>query len=209
MYLHICMYEWPHMLRQLSRAREGGKKAFSHGQAVFADTTLCQCRSMEYKKMSASFSLTCWTSAAVLLKSSMYLFPSKSLCFFSAFCAYSSQANNTKASPVGLLSGYVTNRTPSFPPVTGQCWPKNASTSSVVTLKGRPRILTITWFSFDKNCATSLEVPLARKKKNTHTEALKSWQPYKTLSKSGIATSSSLQNPFFMNSASVHLTFLT
>lgn len=59
MYLHICMYEWPHMLRQLSRAREGGKKGFSHGQAVFADTTLCQCRSMEYKKMSTSFSLTC------------------------------------------------------------------------------------------------------------------------------------------------------
>lgn len=103
--------------------------------------------------------LTCCTSAAVLRNSSMYLFPRICLCFFREFWAYSSQEKSTKASPVGRPSGYLTKRRPSAPSVTGLSGPRNASTSCAVAVKGSPRIRMITWFSLDRNWATSLEVP--------------------------------------------------
>ena len=62
-----------------------------------------------------SNSHTCWTSAVVDRKSSMYLDPMFSLCFRSAFSASSSSANNTKASPVARPSGFLTNKIPSSP----------------------------------------------------------------------------------------------
>lgn len=109
-----------------------------------------------------SAALTCCTSAAVLLNSSMYLLPRMSLCFFSAFWACSSQENRTNASPVGLLSGKRTNRMPSLPSVTGHAGEKNCSTCSEVAVNGSPRMRMITWFSLDRNLATSLEVPVSQ-----------------------------------------------
>lgn len=106
-----------------------------------------------------SLLLTCWTSAAVLRNSSMYLLPRICLCFFREFWAYSSQANSTKASPVGRPSGYLTNSKPSVPSVTGLSGPRKPSTSCCVAVKGRPRMRIITWFSLERNCATSLDVP--------------------------------------------------
>lgn len=108
------------------------------------------------------FLQTCCTSAAVLLNSSMYRLPRISLCFFSAFSAYSSQENKTNASPVGLPSGKRTNSIPSVPSVTGHDGEKNCSTCSAVAVNGNPRMRTITWFSRDRNFATSLDVPVIK-----------------------------------------------
>ena len=72
-----------------------------------------------------SNSHTCWTSAVVDRKSSMYLDPMFSLCFRSAFSASSSSANNTKASPVARPSGFLTNKIPSSPSTNEQvCSPR-------------------------------------------------------------------------------------
>lgn len=58
---------------------------------------------------------TCWTSAVVLLNSSMYLVPMHNLCFDRALAASSSDEKRTKASPVALPSAWWTNKTPSSP----------------------------------------------------------------------------------------------
>ncbi len=105
---------------------------------------------------------TCWTSAAVLRNSSMYLLPRICLCFFRAFWAYSSQAKRTNASPVGRPSGYFTNRSPSVPSVTGLSEPRKPRASWGLAVNGSPRIRIITWFSFERNWATSLDVPVKR-----------------------------------------------
>lgn len=102
---------------------------------------------------------TCCTSAAVLRNSSIYRFPRICLCFFRAFWAYSSQEKSTKASPVGRPSGYLTKSRPSAPSVTGLSGPRKDSTSWDVAVNGSPRMRIITWFSLDRNWATSLDVP--------------------------------------------------
>lgn len=103
--------------------------------------------------------LTCCTSAAVLLKSSMYRLPSMPLCLRSAACASSSQAKRAKASPVGRPSGWRTKSSPSAPPVTGHSGPRKPSTSAGPAEKGSPRSRRITWSSRDRKRATSSDVP--------------------------------------------------
>lgn len=74
--------------------------------------------------------LACWTSAVVDLNSSIYLEPIHSLCLERALGESDSLAKSTKASPVALPSGFLTNRTPSVPSSTEQEFSPEAKKSS-------------------------------------------------------------------------------
>lgn len=60
---------------------------------------------------------------------------------------------------MGRPSGYLTKSRPSASSVTGLSGPRNESTSCGVAVNGNPRIRIITWFSLDRNWATSFDVP--------------------------------------------------
>lgn len=55
----------------------------------------------------------------------------------------------------------------------GQCCPKKATTSSAVAVKGSPRMRTMTWFSLERNWATSLDVPREHRDQEAQGEMVK------------------------------------